>query len=142
MNDQSRYRGEFAVGPEVAKNVLGGDLQPCSFEPLTGFFRDGCCNTDVTDTGRHLVCGVMSDAFLQFSKSLGNDLITPRPEFNFPGLKAGDRWCLCVDRWFEAYKAGCAPRVVLEATHENVLDDISADVLSALADHCDLKLPV
>ncbi|MBP6097455.1 MAG: DUF2237 domain-containing protein, partial [Methyloversatilis sp.] len=101
-----------------AKNVLGGPLEPCSFKPMTGFFRDGCCNTDENDFGSHTVCAVLTDEFLTFSRSRGNDLSTPRPEFDFPGLRAGDRWCLCAARWREAYEAGQAPRVVLVSTHE------------------------
>ncbi|MEM9288519.1 MAG: DUF2237 family protein [Sphingomonadales bacterium] len=103
------------------KNVLGGPLAICSTEPLTGYFRDGCCNTDVTDGGTHTVCAIMTTDFLAFSKAQGNDLSTPRPEFRFPGLKPGDRWCVCAARWKEAFKAGKAPRVVLEATHAETL---------------------
>jgi len=105
-----------------AKNVLGTQLQPCGFDPLTGFFRDGCCNTSEEDFGRHTVCAVMTDAFLVFSAHRGNDLSTPRPEFRFPGLKAGDRWCVCAGRWREAADAGVAPPVVLESTHEKALE--------------------
>ena len=88
------------------KNVLGTELQSCSTDPMTGFFRDGCCNTGPTDHGRHTVCIVATDKFLEFSKAAGNDLSTPRPEFNFPGVQDGDKWCLCVDRWQEAFEAG------------------------------------
>lgn len=105
----------------AARNVLGGPLEPCSQDPLTGWFRDGCCRTDANDHGRHVVCARMTDVFLAFSTSRGNDLSTPRPEFGFPGLKPGDRWCVCVDRWREALEAGVAPPVVLEATHESAL---------------------
>jgi uncharacterized protein (DUF2237 family) len=101
-----------------ARNVLGGPLAPCSTEPMTGWFRDGCCNTEPRDRGLHTVCAVMTARFLAFSKARGNDLSTPRPEFGFPGLKPGDRWCLCAARWQEAFEAGEAPRVVLAATHE------------------------
>ena len=104
-----------------ARNVLGGELVPCSLEPLTGFYRNGCCETGPEDVGQHTVCAVMTDAFLKFSMSVGNDLSTPRPEYGFPGLRAGDRWCLCAPRWKEAHDAGAAPLIVLEATHEEVL---------------------
>ncbi|WP_026091023.1 DUF2237 domain-containing protein [Sandarakinorhabdus sp. AAP62] len=106
----------------TARNVLGGPLVPCSMEPLTGWYRDGCCNTDAADTGLHTVCAVMTEEFLAFSKSVGNDLSTPRPEFGFPGLNPGDRWCLCAGRWEEARVAGFAPEVVLEATHTKTLE--------------------
>ena len=103
------------------KNVLGGELQSCCTDPMTGFFRDGFCRTNEQDAGRHLVCARMTDDFLEFSKSVGNDLSTPRPEFEFPGLKEGDLWCLCVLRWKEALENDVAPQIVLEATHENAL---------------------
>ena len=106
----------------TAKNVLGGPLLPCSLEPLTGWYRDGCCNTDAADIGLHTVCAVMTEEFLAFSKSAGNDLSTPRPEYGFPGLNPGDRWCLCARRWADARVAGFAPEVVLEATHETTLE--------------------
>lgn len=106
----------------TALNVLGGPLESCSTEPLTGFYRDGCCNTGPGDAGLHLVCAVMTDEFLEFTRRVGNDLSTPRPEWRFPGLNAGDRWCLCVSRWKEALDAGRAPRVVLEATHRSALE--------------------
>lgn len=105
-----------------SRNVLGGPLQMCSTKPITGFFRDGCCNTAPSDAGSHTVCAVMTAAFLAFSKSVGNDLSTPMAEFGFPGLKAGDRWCLCAPRWQQAFEAGKAPQVVLAATHESALD--------------------
>ena len=108
-------------GGELPRNVFGGRLEECSSKPLTGFFRDGCCNTSVEDVGSHTVCAVMTDEFLRFSKARGNDLSTPMPEFGFPGLKAGDRWCLCAPRWKEALDAGVAPPVVLDATHEETL---------------------
>ncbi|PQO26979.1 DUF2237 family protein [Blastopirellula marina] len=113
----------------MAKNVLGTDLQDCSHEPLTGFFRDGCCNTGADDTGLHLVCAEMTDEFLAFSKHVGNDLSTPHPEWGFPGLKAGNRWCLCALRWKEAFQAGVAPAVVLEATHISTLEFIDLEDL-------------
>jgi uncharacterized protein (DUF2237 family) len=105
-----------------ARNVLGGPLAPCSDEPKTGFFRDGCCNTSAQDAGSHTVCAVMTAEFLAFSKARGNDLSTPMPEFGFPGLKSGDRWCLCAPRWQEAFVAGNAPKIVLGATHEGALE--------------------
>ena len=104
------------------KNVFGEELKPCSKKPLTGFYRDGCCNTNEDDYGVHSVCVIVTDKFLEFSKNAGNDLSTPRPEWNFPGLKQGDQWCLCASRWVEALKAGCPPFVVLEATHEKTLE--------------------
>lgn len=112
-----------------AKNVLGTPLEPCSFDPMTGFFRDGCCNTGAEDVGLHLVCAVMTDKFLAFSKSRGNDLSTPMPMYQFPGLKEGDRWCLCALRWKEALEAGMAPKVVLEATHISTLEFIDLEDL-------------
>ena len=115
-----------------ARNVLGGELLPCSLEPLTGFYRNGCCETGPEDVGQHTVCAVMTDAFLKFSMSAGNDLSTPRPEYGFPGLRAGDRWCLCAPRWKEAHDAGAAPLIVLEATHEEVL---AIAPLGVLKDH-------
>lgn len=102
-------------------NVLGLPLQPCGTEPLTGYFRDGCCRTDPSDRGLHVICAVMTDEFLRFSRAQGNDLSTPRPEWEFPGLQAGDRWCLCALRWREAYDAGMAPAVLLQSTHLNAL---------------------
>ena len=107
---------------EFARNVLGEKLQSCSERPVTGFFRDGCCNTSPEDAGVHTVCAVMTAEFLEFSKARGNDLSTPVPEFGFPGLQPGDRWCLCAPRWREALDAGFAPRVVLGATHEASLE--------------------
>tara|TARA_R110000868_G_scaffold50309_3_gene160869 strand:+ start:485 stop:877 length:393 start_codon:yes stop_codon:yes gene_type:complete len=105
-----------------ARNVLGGSLITCSAKPITGFFRDGCCNTGPTDIGSHTVCVVMTAEFLSFSKRAGNDLSTPMPEYGFPGLKPGDRWCLCAPRWQQAFEAGMAPKVVLAATHEGALE--------------------
>jgi uncharacterized protein (DUF2237 family) len=113
----------------MPKNVLGTPLVPCSYDPLTGYFRDGCCNTDETDGGSHLICTRVTQAFLVFSLQRGNDLMTPRPEFRFAGLQAGDRWCLCATRWHEALAAGLAPPVVLECTHEKALDFVSLDDL-------------
>ncbi|MDB5964074.1 MAG: hypothetical protein JWQ72_574 [Polaromonas sp.] len=104
-----------------ALNVLGTPLVPCSYDPLTGYFRDGCCNTDASDQGSHLICARVTEAFLLFSAAHGNDLGRPRPEFRFAGLKAGDRWCLCANRWREALEAGAAPQVVLESTHSAAL---------------------
>jgi uncharacterized protein (DUF2237 family) len=118
---------------ELTKNVLGGLLQPCSFDTQTGFFRDGYCHTCMEDIGMHTVCAQMTDEFLEFSKKQGNDLSTPRPEWGFPGLKAGDRWCLCALRWVEAYQADVAPCVVLESTHENTLQMIRIEHLKAYA---------
>jgi uncharacterized protein len=112
----------FGPGPRPSRNVFGEPLQTCSAAPLTGFFRNGCCDTSDQDVGSHTVCVVMTDGFLRFSKERGNDLSTPMPEFGFSGLKAGDRWCLCAPRWQEAFEAGQAPRVVLRATHQGALD--------------------
>ena len=114
-------------------NVLGKALKTCSDDPLTGFFRDGCCNSSVNDLGENTVCAILSDKFLKFSLSKGNDLVTPRKEFDFPGLMEGDRWCLCVDRWIEAYKNQCAPRIVLEATNIDVLKKIDMEILKKFA---------
>jgi len=116
----------------LAKNVLGTELKPCGTDPMTGFFRDGCCNTSADDHGVHTVCAEVTEDFLFFSKEAGNDLSTARPEFAFPGLKPGDRWCLCAARWAEAAEAGKAPRVVLEATHERTLEIVP---LAALQRH-------
>lgn len=113
----------------VARNVLGGPLGNCSNRPLTGFFRDSCCHTDAQDVGSHTVCVVVSAAFLEFSQMRGNDLSTPRPEHDFPGLKPGDRWCLCAARWQEALLAGVAPSVVLNACHERALESVRLDDL-------------
>ena len=106
----------------MAKNVLGTELEDCSFDPLTGYYRDGCCNTGTGDLGVHTVCAVVTDEFLEFSKSVGNDLSTPPPEFGFNGLKDGDSWCLCAPRWQEAFEAGAAPKVRLAATHIATLE--------------------
>lgn len=107
--------------PPSSRNVYGGPLQSCSRDPLTGFFRDGCCNTGPQDAGLHVVCAIMSEEFLRFSLNRGNDLSTPRPEFDFAGLQDGDRWCLCAARWLEACEAGCAPKVDLNASHQAAL---------------------
>ena len=115
------------------KNVLGTELKICCTEPMTGFYRDGYCRTGPEDAGRHTVCIVATDEFLAYSKSAGNDLSTPRPEYAFPGLVEGDRWCLVALRWKQAFEAGMAPRVVLEATHESVLEVIGLDVLRQFA---------
>ncbi|WP_281823824.1 DUF2237 family protein [Jannaschia rubra] len=114
-------------------NVLGGELQACSTDPMTGFFRDGCCNTGAMDGGLHTVCAVMTAEFLANSKYLGNDLSTPRPEFGFPGLKPGDRWCLCAARFLQAHEEGVAPRVQLASTHQRTLDVVPMDVLRTYA---------
>ena len=115
-----------------ARNVLGGELAPCSLDPLTGFYRNGCCETGPEDTGQHTVCAVMTSEFLRFSYAVGNDLSTPRPDFGFAGLKPGDHWCLCAPRWKEALDAGFAPPIVLEATHEEML---AIAPLGVLKDH-------
>ncbi|MFO1100604.1 MAG: DUF2237 domain-containing protein [Xanthobacteraceae bacterium] len=114
-------RGNGDGGRDNPRNVLGNRLEICSIKPMTGFFRDGCCDTSREDIGSHTVCAVMTAEFLEFSKSRGNDLSTPIPELGFGGLKPGDRWCLCAPRWQEALEAGQAPRVVLRATHEGAL---------------------
>lgn len=106
------------------KNVFGEDLAMCSLNPKTGYYRNGCCSTGHDDLGTHTVCAIMTDEFLDFSRSKGNDLFRPRPEYDFPGLKPGDRWCLCALRWKEAWEAGCAPLLILEATHEKTLEFI------------------
>lgn len=115
------------------KNVLGSELRSCSSSPLTGFYRDGCCNTGPEDLGLHTVCAQMDDAFLAFSRAQGNDLSTPKPEFGFPGLQPGDRWCLCAARWKEAHDAGVAPRVYLSSTHEKTLDVVPLELLKPYA---------
>lgn len=115
------------------RNVLGGELQACCYSPKTGFYRDGFCHTGPEDMGSHTVCVEVNDMFLAFSKSRGNDLTTPYPEFGFPGLKAGDRWCLCAARWLEAFDAGHAPKVVLAACHERALEIVPLDALKSKA---------
>ena len=116
-----------------SKNVFGEPLTDCSTAPLTGFFRDGCCHTGPMDTGTHTVCAIMTEDFLAFTQSRGNDLSTPMPHYQFPGLKPGDKWCLCVSRWKEALEAGVAPPVIPEATHEKSLEYVSMDELIAHA---------
>ncbi len=116
-----------------SKNVFGEALSDCSQDPVTGFFRDGCCNTNHQDQGMHTICVRLTDDFLEFSKAQGNDLSTPKPEFNFSGLKAGDSWCLCAPRWVEAYKQGVAPQVNLSATHEETLAIVPLELLKEYA---------
>ena len=111
------------------RNVVGGTLLPCSHEPVTGFFRDGCCSTGPEDLGSHTVCAVMTEEFLTFSVETGNDLSTPRPEWGFPGLQPDDRWCVCASRWLEAHVAGIAAPVILAATHERALEVVPIDAL-------------
>lgn len=115
--------------PDDSINVLGGDLQVCSTDPVTGFFRDGHCNTCAADQGSHTVCAVMTAEFLAYSKYVGNDLSTPRPEYRFKGLNPGDRWCLCASRFLQAHEEGCAPNVSLEATHIRALDIVPLEIL-------------
>ena len=117
----------------TSKNVLGGPLLACSYAPLTGFYRTGCCETGPDDLGRHVVCVRVNAEFLAFSRSVGNDLSTPRPEYRFAGLKPGDRWCLCALRWKEAYEAGVAPPVILESTHARALDFVTLAQLQSAA---------
>ena len=114
---------------EVAVNVLGGDLEPCGTDPMTGFYRTGCCEAGAEDPGVHVVCARLTEEFLAFSRSRGNDLTTAQPSFGFPGLHPGDRWCLCADRWQEALEAGVAPPVVLAATHARALEWVDLDDL-------------
>ena len=116
---------DFGRGPNPSRNVFGQPLQTCSLSPATGFFRNGCCDTSPEDVGSHTVCVEVTDAFLQFSKTRGNDLSTPLPDYGFPGLKPGDRWCLCAPRWQEAFEANMAPRVILRATHVGALEHCS-----------------
>jgi uncharacterized protein (DUF2237 family) len=117
------------MGYQKQYNVMGEPLEPCSTDPLTGYFRDGCCKTDESDRGSHVVCAVMTSEFLEFSLNRGNDLITPRAEYQFPGLKPGDRWCVCALRWLEAVQAGVVAPVVLESTQEKILDHVSLETL-------------
>jgi hypothetical protein len=117
------------MSKEVALNVLGQPIVPCSFDPLTGFFRDGCCKTNEEDEGSHLICAVVTNDFLQFSLTRGNDLITPRPEYRFPGLIAGAQWCLCINRWLEALEANCAPLIKLESTNIKALETAPLSLL-------------
>jgi uncharacterized protein len=116
-----------------ARNVLGAELTPCSLDPLTGFYRNGCCETGPHDLGLHTVCAVMTAEFLAFSRRAGNDLSTPRPDLGFPGLNPGDRWCLCAPRWKEALDAGAAPKVILQSTHEETLAIVPLGVLKDYA---------
>lgn len=118
---------------DASVNVLGEELKPCSLDPVTGFFRNGCCDTCDQDHGSHTVCAIMTAEFLAFSKSAGNDLSTPRPEFGFDGLKPGDQWCLCASRFLEAYEAGCAPRVHLASTHRRALDIVPMEALREMS---------
>lgn len=111
------------------KNILGTDLEPCSLNPVTGYYRDGCCKTGPGDMGVHTVCAIMTEEFLEFSKAQGNDLSTPRPQWQFPGLKPGDRWCLCAPRWQEAFEAGRAPKIVASATHIGSLEHCEGKAL-------------
>jgi uncharacterized protein (DUF2237 family) len=127
--DQYRYDPNH----DIALNVLGEPIVPCSFDPLTGFFRDGCCKTDEQDLGSHLVCAIMTKAFLVFSLERGNDLITPRPEWQFSGLVPGDQWCLCLNRWKEALEVQCAPLIQLESTNIKALEQIDLDTLKQYA---------
>jgi uncharacterized protein len=117
------------VARDPDRNVIGGELLECSAEPLTGFYRDGCCATGPEDVGSHTVCVVVTEEFLGFSRRAGNDLSTPQPQFGFPGLRPGDRWCVCAARWLEAHESGCAPPVLLAATHERALELIKIDTL-------------
>jgi uncharacterized protein (DUF2237 family) len=121
------------VSPDPDENVVGGELLPCSTMPLTGFYRNGCCSTGAEDVGSHTVCVVVTAAFLEFSRRVGNDLSTPQPQWGFAGLESGDRWCLCAARWLEADQAGCAPEVVLGSTHVRALELIPIERLVARA---------
>lgn len=118
---------------EPDENVVGGALLPCSNDPVTGFYRDGCCATGPEDVGSHTVCSVMTADFLEFSRLAGNDLSTPVPQWGFPGLEPGDRWCVCAERWLEAHNAGHAPQVVLGATHARALDVVPIELLMQYA---------
>ena len=125
--------GVISQATKQARNVHGGPLEPCSNDPLTGFYRTGCCETGPEDVGRHVVCIVVSAEFLEFSRAAGNDLSTPMPEHGFPGVEPGDRWCLCAIRWIEAYEAGMAPSIVLKATDESALELITLERLEEFA---------
>ena len=114
-------------------NVFGEPLEPCGMDPVTGFFRDGCCNTNAQDYGSHTVCVDPTQEFLEFSRSRGNDLMTPMPQFNFPGLNPGESWCLCATRWLEAHEANAAPRVYLRRTHQRALEIVPMDILRSYA---------
>ena len=115
------------------KNILGTDLKCCGTKPMTGYFRDGFCRTTETDRGRHVVACIVNEKFLHFTRQMGNDLSSPNPMYNFPGLKPGDKWCVCALRWKEAFDAGCAPDVILEATHEKSLDYVALDDLISMS---------
>ena len=117
------------MSEEDQSNIFNEPLEACSFDPVTGFFRSGCCETSEQDTGSHTVCAIMTEEFLKFSKSKGNDLSTPVPAFDFPGLNSGDRWCLCAARWLEAYEAGSAPSIIARATHRRALEIIPMEVM-------------
>ena len=121
------------MADDVELSVLREPLAPCSLDPMTGFYRDGCCSTGAEDVGRHVVCAEVTAEFLEYSRARGNDLITSRPEFGFPGLKAGDRWCLCADRWREALEAGVAPPIVLRSTHQLALRHVDLEDLKSHA---------
>jgi uncharacterized protein len=121
------------MGRDQDVNVVGGELLPCSTDPVTGFYRDGCCSTGDDDVGSHTVCAVMTEEFLAFSRAAGNDLSTPRPEWGFEGLQPGDRWCLCAARWLEAHEVGQAPEVVLGATHVRALEIVPIEALTSRA---------
>ena len=123
----------FSTSRPKPKNVLGTDLQTCCTDPMTGFYRDGSCNTGPDDTGRHTVCIVATDEFLAYSKAVGNDLSTPMPQYGFPGVKEGDKWCLCVERWQQALEDDMAPQIDLEATHEKALDVVRLEDLKKYA---------
>ncbi len=114
-------------------NVFGNKLEVCSNDPLTGFFRDGCCNSSSQDQGNHSICAVVTKEFLQFSLKTGNNLITPKEDFGFPGLVAGDKWCLCLNRWIDALNNNCAPKILLEATNQKVLEKVSMQILKKFA---------
>ena len=121
------------MSEEDQLNIFNEPLEACSFDPVTGFFRSGCCETSEQDTGSHTVCAIMTEEFLKFSKSKGNDLSTPVPAFDFPGLNSGDRWCLCAARWLEAYEAGSAPSIIARATHRRALEIIPMELIKEFA---------
>ena len=121
------------MSEEDQLNIFNEPLEACSFDPVTGFFRSGCCETSELDTGSHTVCAIMTEEFLRFSKSKGNDLSTPVPAFDFPGLNSGDRWCLCAARWLEAYEASSAPSIIAKATHIRALEIIPMEVIKEFA---------
>jgi uncharacterized protein (DUF2237 family) len=132
MADDEPFLQDESIDRAPSRNVLGGTLEPCGRDPLTGFFRNGCCDTGEQDAGAHVVCALMTEEFLDFSVAMGNDLVTPMPAFGFPGLVPGNRWCLCALRWKEALAAGVAPPVVLAATHERALEFVT---LAELVEH-------